>query len=306
MSNIILENSTVVIRSMDAKSSYILKVCGDQKLGKSRISLKELAGKPYGSVFELQNRTLKLVDCSDKGLEYYVEDDMTESQTSQLRGNNSVYVDSNTAQKLKDTDIQKLRESGYTGEKIIQSLIDNSDTFASKTDFAQEKWIKRKEKKYRKTYRVLKCNPFNICEASFDKNKEKICNLRPDSLAQVLSQSGVHSGSRVLVVESMVGLIVGSLAYRMRGMGRILAVYGSQQPHFDMAHSFNLDQACTAIIQVPFHLPVLCSLSHCLCSACARDGGRSCGGGHPGGRVHWRGRSLAATPSRRSSGGNGR
>eukprot|EP01034_Spumella_vulgaris_P038380 gene38380-47385_t len=73
--------------------------------------------------------------------------------------------------------------------------------------------------------------------------------MRPDSLAQIISQSGIHSGSRVLVVESMVGLIVGSLAYRMRGSGRILAVYGGQQPHFDIVHNFNLDVGSKNIIQ---------------------------------------------------------
>ncbi len=250
----IVENSMVIVRSLDDKSSYILKVSGDQKLGKSRVNLRDLIDKPYGSVFELINRSLKLLDNSSISLEYERsnpdEEKDDNNSNNLLRGNNSSYVDTNTAQKLKDSDIQRLRENGFTGGEIIKTLIENSETFASKTEFAQDKWIKRKEKKYRKTYRVLKCNPFNMCEASFDKNREKICNMRPDSLAQVLSQSGVRSGSRVLVVESMVGLVVGSVAYRMGGSGRILAVYGGQQPHFDMVNSFNLNRDATSIIQV--------------------------------------------------------
>ncbi len=265
----ICENDMVIVRSVDDKCSYVLKVSGEQKIGKSRVYLKELIGKPFGSIFELINRTLTLIESSDNLLEHEynqekgnnfeteVENeeynsDVGKRQIPHTRGDNSGYVDTNTAQKLKDSDISRLKESGFSGGQIIQTLIENSDTFASKTDFAQEKWIKRKERKYRRTYRVIKCNPFNLCEATFDKSRDKICNMRPDSLAQVLSQSGVHSGSRVLVLESMVGLVVGSVAYRMRGCGRILACYGGQQPHFDMVANFNLDSACTCIIQVTY------------------------------------------------------
>ena len=71
-----------------------------------------------------------------------------------VRGDNSFYVDTNTAQKLTEPDICRLKESGLNGEEIIRTLIENSETFASKTDYAQEKWIKRKEMKYRKKVRI--------------------------------------------------------------------------------------------------------------------------------------------------------
>jgi len=60
----------------------------------------------------------------------------------------------------------------------------------------------------------VKATPQSICEASFKKNKEKICNMRYDSLAQILSQSGVCAGNRVMVIESTVGMMTGSVAYR--------------------------------------------------------------------------------------------
>lgn len=40
--------------------------------------------------------------------------------------------------------------------------------------------------------KIVRCCPFSICEASFDKNKDKICNLRSDSLAQVSILSCMH------------------------------------------------------------------------------------------------------------------
>lgn len=41
--------------------------------------------------------------------------------------------------------------------------------------------------------------------------------MRSDKLAQILSHGGIFSGSKVLVFETLVGLVVGSLAYRMSG-----------------------------------------------------------------------------------------
>lgn len=171
------------------------------------------------------------------------------ANASVIRGDNSGYVDTNTAQKLKDADILKLREEGYNGTEIIKILIENSETFNRKTDYAQEKWIKRKEKKYNQKYQILLANPLTICESSFKKAKDKISNLRYDSFAQLLSQSGVHANCHVMVVESMVGMVVGAVAYRMQGLGRILSVYGGQQPHLEMARNYNLSPEALAIIE---------------------------------------------------------
>jgi hypothetical protein len=41
------------------------------------------------------------------------------------KGDNRGYVDTNTAQKLASSDIQKLRDSGASGADIIKSLIAN-------------------------------------------------------------------------------------------------------------------------------------------------------------------------------------
>lgn len=53
-----------------------------------------------------------------------------------------------------------------------------------------------------------------------------------------------------MVVESTVGMVTGSVAYRMRGQGRIVSIYGGQQPHLDMVKMFNLTATDINIIQV--------------------------------------------------------
>lgn len=73
--------------------------------------------------------------------------DFTQS-TGESNGDNRSFADTNTAQKLSTTDISKLKSDGASATDIINSLIANSETWSSKSEFSQEKWLKRKQKKY--------------------------------------------------------------------------------------------------------------------------------------------------------------
>jgi hypothetical protein len=73
--------------------------------------------------------------------------------------------------------------------------------------------------------------------------------MRADTLSLILSQGSISAGKRVLIFDGAIGMVVGSAAYRMRGHGRILGVYGGQQPHFELVDSLNLDETTTNIIQ---------------------------------------------------------
>ena len=57
---------------------------------------------------------------------------------------------------------------------IIKSLIKNSDTFSSKTNFSQQKWIKRKKMKYCKRFRIARASPKTICDVYHTKSPAKI------------------------------------------------------------------------------------------------------------------------------------
>lgn len=278
----------VVMKYAQDKGSYILRADYAQKMGQTRVNLIDLVGKPFTETYELKGRRFELVhDVNNSEMVFgedgdEEEDDKDESPAVKpdseaaiqqfnamsnaeinqylnelfvkkpVKGDNSVYADTNTAQKLSTADIGKLREQGLNGAQIVKSLMENSSTFGIKSDFAQAKYIKRKEKKYRKLYQVLPSNPATICETYTHKNRDKVMNLRYDMLAQILSHSGVHSGAHVMVVESMSGLITGAVAYRMKGEGRILTVYAGQQPHYEIVRSYNLEPKDIEIIQVIF------------------------------------------------------
>ena len=81
-SSIIRENDTVILRMYDDKSTCMLKVKGEQKIGKSKVKVTGLIGHPYGSIFEVIDR--KLVKVTG-------EDNIFESSLADGSGDNSGY-----------------------------------------------------------------------------------------------------------------------------------------------------------------------------------------------------------------------
>ena len=270
----IAEGDTVICRLQDEKSSMLLKVSGEQKILKTYVSMKNLVGASYGSVFNIVGKELEPASSEYAGAASAAAAAASAATAAGSSAHaaatgaastdallaveigadkdNRNFNDTNTSQKLKDADIKRLRSEGASGEDIIRTLIANSETWNTKTEFSQEKWLKKKQRKYMRKMRVVKCTPATVCEVYHLKSRDKICHLRPDSLAQMLSQSGVFPGCRVLVVDSVIGLAVGSVAYRLRGEGQILAVFNGQQPHFALVSALNLADAHTDnIVPVP-------------------------------------------------------
>ncbi|KAK6256872.1 hypothetical protein QUC31_000331, partial [Theobroma cacao] len=97
---------------------------------------------------------------------------------------------------------------GATGNEIVEALIANSATFEKKTQFSQEKYRLKKQKKY--APRVLLRRPFS---RRF---------LRVDALSQLLSMANVTANSDVLVVDMVGGLLTGAVAERLGGMEHVL------------------------------------------------------------------------------------
>ena len=244
----------MICRMHDDKATSLIKAGGQQKIHKTYVSTQNLVGASYGSVFNIIGTDLELASLSSSSSSVVAaplpasSTDMPMAVEIGADKDNRGFNDTNTSQKLKDSDIKKMRSAGATGEDIIKTLIANSDTWTTKTEFSQEKWLKKKQRKYMKKMRVVKCTPATLCEVYHLKSRDKICHLRPDSLSQLLSCSSVYPGCRVLVIDSAIGLVVGSVAYRMRGEGQILAMYPGQQPHFDLVAALNLDEQSTDII----------------------------------------------------------
>ncbi|XP_038582846.1 tRNA (adenine(58)-N(1))-methyltransferase non-catalytic subunit TRM6 [Micropterus salmoides] len=160
-------------------------------------------------------------------------------------------VDDGKSQKLTRDDIEMLKEQGLKGQEIIQQLIENSSTFRDKTEYAQDKYIKKKKKKYENTVTILKPSCRILAMMYHGREPGKILHLRYDTLAQMLTLANIHAGSKVLVFETCAGLVLGSVMERMGGYGSVIQMYPGGGPvragvenfgfpaHFhDMLHEF--------------------------------------------------------------------
>lgn len=83
----------------------------------------------------------------------------------------------------------------------------------------------------------------------FDKAPTGIWNLRPDSLALLLSLANVAAHSRVLLLENCQGLLVAACAERLGGHGALCCVgTGGKQPSLSGLRQLNLGEAERAVV----------------------------------------------------------
>ncbi|XP_054900252.1 tRNA (adenine(58)-N(1))-methyltransferase non-catalytic subunit TRM6 isoform X1 [Poeciliopsis prolifica] len=210
---------------------------------KQWILLDNVVGHLYSTTFEV----------ASGGTLQPKKDKESESSTDvKVAGtDNRNIIDDGKSQKLTRDDIETMKEQGLKNEEIIQQLIDNSSTFNNKTEYAQDKYIKKKKKKYENTVTVLKPTCRVIAMMYHGREPGKICHLRYDTLAQMLTLGNIHAGSKVLVFETCAGLVLGAIMERMGGYGSVIQMYPGGGPvragvecfgfpaHFhDMLHEF--------------------------------------------------------------------
>lgn len=110
-------------------------------------------GAPYGSVFEVQKSALVRVD-----VKLGAPIDLS-SVTLAGEGALAPAVEDTVdgAQVLDADGIASLRAQGASGADIIQALVDNSATFAGKTEFSKAKYLKKKANKCAPPVSSLPC-----------------------------------------------------------------------------------------------------------------------------------------------------
>ncbi|KAG2505788.1 hypothetical protein BBO99_00009362 [Phytophthora kernoviae] len=219
------------------------------KVGKKVANLKPVISSFYGAIFEEQNK--KLVQVTGGLFPDPVAPETGEGFVPD--GDNRHYADTNSAQTLRQADIGELRESGASGKEIIQKLVENSSTWDTKTEFSKQKYLKKKQQKYMPRVRFLRCTAESLCRTYRLKNPAKICNMREDSLGQILVYGNIFAGGQVMVVDTCMGLVVGAIAERQGGSGRIICPYEGQQPAADILRRFNFDKrTLESIHYLPF------------------------------------------------------
>jgi tRNA (adenine58-N1)-methyltransferase non-catalytic subunit len=123
--------SWAVLQEIGGKQ-ILVQLKGKVKIGKQVVRLSN--DIEFNKLYQASNGLPEL-SCPDP---LKIEGDIT--------GSNKNYFDDNTAQTLTADQIKEIK-SEQGGEVLITKLIENSSTFNQKTQFSQEKYVKKKKNK---------------------------------------------------------------------------------------------------------------------------------------------------------------
>lgn len=201
-----------------AKFMKIFPVKKDKPIMIDRFKTKldNLIGQPSGYQYEIKNQQL-----------YMKNDLVKDSDAVQIKNDNRNLVDTPANQKLSREEIEELKANmkndDMTGAELVDKLIENSASFSSKTEYSQEKYIKKKKEKYLAQYRIMKPSIRNLCQYYVQgHNKKKILNMRMDTIAQILTYANVAAFRNVMVLENCKGLLLAAITERVAGFGTIV------------------------------------------------------------------------------------
>ncbi|RHZ26571.1 hypothetical protein DYB26_008098, partial [Aphanomyces astaci] len=160
------------------------------RIGKSQVSVKCVEGFPFGTIFEEQDKTLVPVE---GGL--FPDPVAPEVGDFEVPTNdNRSYTDTNDSQKLSNHEIAALRAQGVNGSALIAKLVENSDTWDTKTEFSKQKYLKKKQQKYMPRIQMVRCTAIALCDVYHSRQPAKILNLRYDIIGQILSYGNIYAG----------------------------------------------------------------------------------------------------------------
>lgn len=173
-------------------------------LGKEQVELKNVEQQPYFTTFKMIPKTKRgkrLMTLEPSAEKVCLRESINVSITESGVDNRNIVADG-SSQILNQGDIEKLRESGSSASEIVGQIVENSKTFASKTEYSQDKYIKKKEKKYFEYLQIRRPTIRLLTEIMYRQDAEKIYGLRMDSLSQIISYSGVCGVGNYLLYES--------------------------------------------------------------------------------------------------------
>lgn len=138
--------------------------------------------------------------------------------------------DGQCVQPLTTEEIEALKKSGLHASEIIKKQIEQHANYSLKTEYSKEKYKKRKEAKYSKSFAVVAPTLFNVCDYWFNKDQNRLRDIRPDTLSQMLNLANIRPGGRYLAVDDASGVVVAGILERLGGNGRLLTICDVDSP----------------------------------------------------------------------------
>ncbi|CAG9465911.1 unnamed protein product [Pedinophyceae sp. YPF-701] len=207
---------------------------GKIKVGKAYVSIGNIIGQPWGAVFEPASNNRELVRVDDPRQPINVIDGTQKDNRDILFAGD---------QALTAEDIAEMQRAGTAGAEIIDALTKSSATFEAKTEFSQEKYLRKKQKKYTAKVTVRRPTTRHVAAHYFLHDPRKVHGLRTDSLALMLAQANVGAHARVLAVDQTGGLLTAAALERTGGFGTVCgAVLARRKGLLDALRVMNFSQ----------------------------------------------------------------
>ncbi|XP_013166651.1 PREDICTED: tRNA (adenine(58)-N(1))-methyltransferase non-catalytic subunit TRM6 isoform X1 [Papilio xuthus] len=210
--NFISIGDYIVIKKQNYKKLHKFnKTNSCVNIGRDNVNLNGIDGCEYFSVFRMLPRNKKNreydLELSQETIDLKNEIDVKVSGTD----NRNIF-DDGRSQKLTPEEINDLRSDSSRASDIVETLITNSKTFHNKTGFSQEKYLRKKEKKYFEYIQILRPNLRMITEILYKLDPSKIQGIRMDTLSQIITLSNINSeGNHILYDSGSNGLLAAAL-----------------------------------------------------------------------------------------------
>ncbi|KAJ3020232.1 tRNA (adenine(58)-N(1))-methyltransferase non-catalytic subunit trm6 [Thoreauomyces humboldtii] len=239
-SGIISPNSwAIVLTPSGATKTVQFKPGETVKLGKfGKFEADDLFGKPFDMPYTINTDT----ETAHPAPNYHFALEEFDVATEE-GANNRFLNDKKESQKLTQEEIEAMKtgRGGAEGsESMLKALTANSDTYDSKTEFAKMKYLKRKQKKYAKSFIPHRPTARGLCNHFIKEAPRKICEIRHDTLSQMLTAADVRAGGRYIVIDEAAGLLTAAMMERMLGIGTLFVVHDHDVNNNEMYRFLNL------------------------------------------------------------------
>lgn len=189
--NIAKVGDYIIVQRQGYTKLHRLKNNSKLILGTITVEMNKVIGAKYFDKFQIKNIS------GSKNL-YTLEKVVgINNETSLLNikecGKDNRNIPNNAeSQMLTKEDIDKLKDEKLCSNSIIGELINNSKTFNMKTGYSQEKYIKKKEKKYCEYIQIRKPTIRLLAQVFYRQDYSKTLGIRIDDLSQIMTYSNIH------------------------------------------------------------------------------------------------------------------
>lgn len=192
--------------------------------------MDRIIGLPYGSVFRKElkkNKSSTLIHCdpAEQNSDFKLLHVESGSDNRNIQ-------DTNDAQLLTKENILCMKDEGISSQDIMLKLVENSTTFSHKTEFAQQKYLRKKARKYTDYIQILKPNVRFLAQILLKRSSSpQLLGLRIDSLSQIMTAINFQSEGTYIVYENNCqGLILAMMLNSLSEGGKILNIITSNYP----------------------------------------------------------------------------